>query len=857
MENELQILIQNILNPNKKIREPSELKINELADQNLGTLFFKLSLIICHEDENKIIRRISCTIIKSLLSKENYIKLWFNTDENLRNTIKNNLVSSLASQDIDIRKATALAISTICKYEFPKKMWLNLFDVLINTSNNQNLFYQLSSIMTLSYIFEEIDINDINDNIRRNVLFAFYKILNQNNINFELYKETLDALDNFIPFIKDIIINKEHAKIFFELIEKSIKNDSDIIRSKSIKIFIDISRRYYDYLEDYINNLINITSKILEKDTNENSLLAYEIWCSIGEIEVYRKNEVEIKKNKNIIFFEFCQKSLIHLFPILQNHIIQNDYDNDEWNQRKASSTLIDIFSKCCQINFIEKIIEFVDQLTSETNYYLKHAGLYTYSSILETFYHDDLIDKNKEILYIISQIFNDKNNPEHLKYIASYTLERITFYYSEEIISEKNVLFDIIDLIINNLTQHKNNIKVNLCQTINNLNKELIVSENIYFNEFTEYLEKIINILLNLGILPESYDPNNNVTLNCFYTISILIEHSARDSGEVVKVIFKKLINYFSKTLDASSFKNNEIRFYYQSYILISLSAFFSTSYFCIEENDILTLFQYIIQSFNDRNNIYEEGMSIIGLIFLVINQKNFEQLINIFFEYLIFGLKSINDISLCKTTILTTNKIIQNIYFDNNNNLLSQIMENIFQILLNPKADKSLKPISLNVIGELFLCCKNQCFNYFDKSMNILKSAMEISIKIDKLNEDEDIINYYYQLRETIILTFTYIFSTICEKNFQNNFFQYVVVIMKYINSICLNETNENILEECLGLIIDFCNEYKNAMKNYIDFNIINNIFSTLKKNIKNNKNPKLSVMIEYSENKIKEIK
>ena len=87
------------------------------------------------------------------------------------------------------------------------------------------------------------------------------------------------------------------------MIEKSIKNDSDIIRSKSIKIFINISRRYYDYLEDYINNLINITSKIMEKDTIENSLLAYEIWSSIGEIEVYRKNEVEIKKNKNLSVF--------------------------------------------------------------------------------------------------------------------------------------------------------------------------------------------------------------------------------------------------------------------------------------------------------------------------------------------------------------------------------------------------------------------------------------------------------------------------------------------------------------------------------------------------------------------------
>ena len=54
-------------------------------------------------------------------------------------------------------------------------MWLNLFDVLINTSNNQNLFYQLSSIMTLSYIFEEIDINDINDNIGEMFYLFFIK----------------------------------------------------------------------------------------------------------------------------------------------------------------------------------------------------------------------------------------------------------------------------------------------------------------------------------------------------------------------------------------------------------------------------------------------------------------------------------------------------------------------------------------------------------------------------------------------------------------------------------------------------------------------------------------------------------
>ena len=59
MENDLRIIIKNIINPEQKLRNESESKINELANQNLGNLFFNLSLIICHENEDKIIRQIS------------------------------------------------------------------------------------------------------------------------------------------------------------------------------------------------------------------------------------------------------------------------------------------------------------------------------------------------------------------------------------------------------------------------------------------------------------------------------------------------------------------------------------------------------------------------------------------------------------------------------------------------------------------------------------------------------------------------------------------------------------------------------------------------------------------------------
>ena len=851
MENDLRIIIKNIINPEQKLRNESESKINELANQNLGNLFFNLSLIICHENEDKIIRQISCTIIKSLISKEKYNILWFNIDEKLRNSIKNNLMSTLASNDIDIRKGTGLAISSICKIELPKKLWLNIFDILIGTSNNENINIQLSSIITLGYIFEEINENDISDEIMRKILFCYYNILNKDNINLELHKSTLDSLFHFIPFIKNVIMNNEQSKIFFELIEKSIKNDYIIIRSKSIKIFIEISRRYYDYLENYINNLIDFSSKIMEKDSIDNSLLAYEIWCSIGEIEEYRKKEYELNNNKKYNFFEFCQKSLSKIFPIITNHIQQTDYDNEEWNQRKASSLLINLFSKSCRSDFIEKIIEFIQKLVSQNNYDLMNAGLYTYSSILETFYHNNLISYNNEYVLAISNILCG-NFPDHLKYISSYTLEKITFNYSDDIISDNKIFNNIMTLIINILDKQKNNVIINLCKTINNLLKEIETSENIIYNKISPFFESITNILINLGISSKSYDYNNNVALYSFMTVSNFIEHSAKGNIDLIRKIFKNLITLFNKTFDVSSFKNNEMRYNYQSYILICFSSFFSSSFFCIEENDILILFQNIIESFNDRKNIYEEGISLIGFIFIVISKNNFDTLINKFFDYLIIGLKTVNDISLCTSCIITTGKIIQNLQSDNDK-YLNIIMENIFYILSNSEIDKSLKPISLNIISELFLNCKNYCFNYYEQSMNFIKSAMEVSIYIDKSKDDDDIINYFYQLRESIISCLTYIFNAVCENNLQNDFIKYLENIMKYINSICLNDENEIIFEESLGLIIDFYNQYQIQMKKLIDLNVMDYIYDKLKYFAQINGNDRLGTIIEYSKKKL----
>ncbi len=205
---ELSIILKNVLNPNQNIRKSSEEQIEQLLNQNFGKFIIELSKKISTESEEKQVRQISATIIKNMVNNIKYIKKWFELSENIKKTIKENVLSSLNSNDIDIRKAAALALAGICKVEIPKKQWLNIFDILMNTSLNSNLNVQLASLTTLEYIYEEIKKVDIPNNIVANLLNMYYSILSKDNINTKLVINTLNSILKFLPFIFDFINDK-------------------------------------------------------------------------------------------------------------------------------------------------------------------------------------------------------------------------------------------------------------------------------------------------------------------------------------------------------------------------------------------------------------------------------------------------------------------------------------------------------------------------------------------------------------------------------------------------------------------------------------------------------------------------
>lgn len=166
----------------------------------------------------------------------------------------------------------------IAKLEVPLNHWPDLFDILVNTSQNKNKNIRLASIVTLGFLAQEITPKEMNEENIGKSIFAIYQILNDENDK-EIVMEAIQAFFFFLPFSKSIFANEANKHIIYKVIIKHTQNDDDKIRYTAFQCLIELGRLYYDYIGDYIPEImsisllhVNLNKKIDIKILNKNTL---------------------------------------------------------------------------------------------------------------------------------------------------------------------------------------------------------------------------------------------------------------------------------------------------------------------------------------------------------------------------------------------------------------------------------------------------------------------------------------------------------------------------------------------------------------------------------------------------------
>ena len=826
---QLTLILQNALNPDMNVRKQAEDQINHLIDQNFVQFLLELSLKISNEKEKKEVRQMSATIIKNMIGKEKYTVQWFQLPEDKRKPIKDNILSTLASEDIDIRKAAALSLAGICKVEIPKGIWIEIFDVLANTCQNNNLYIQLSSLTTLEYIYEEVKPGDIPNKIVANLLNTYYSLLTKENSDPQLSLSTLKSVNKFLNFIVDFI-NEPNSRIqFYDLIEKNVRNPNVKIREAALQVFIDIAKIYYDSLQEYIDKILIFTKELIEKnDVERNKILCIELWYQIGSEEDFRMNTLnQIKKPS----YCFMQKYHLALSEICLKCIVTENYDSDEYNLSDECYYLIGIMSRTCQYNFMQDMIKYIAEYINSNIEKMKYSALNVFRAIICTIHKDSFYQIVKDSLGSVSDILIQSNYPEHFKKLSALILKNITKEYAEEFIKESIYFDKMIDLFLNLIKISSNNVLYFLIFSMNNLCRNVKWSETDETNILSKNMQRLSQPLFQICSNLSYFTAENNVIFAGFLLLGTLGERSANDVRNEMISLFKVLTQLFQGTLNVQNIPDEKTRNTYQEYLASCLTGFLTTN--CADEITAANLLKYIIDSFNLRNDLYNEGITLIGCISLF-TQENFNAVMDLISPYLIKGLRSLDSPDICKSSVFCLSDIIRSLGV--NNKYVNDYLPLIMNILSNDQIDRNLKPQCFNIISDIYIFCPNEAFKSFENIMKIMGDAIQATIiKIDE-NTDLENMHHFIDLREHILENLTCIFSAVKEIDKTKDFIPFVKCIVNYINTIvndCANSVT--IMLDGLLLLADFCVSYKADIKAILNIEIIKTMISK----VENDKN------------------
>jgi hypothetical protein len=495
-------------------------------------------------------------------------------------------------------------------------------------------------------------------------------------------------------------------------------------------------------------------------------------------------------------------------------YIVTEDYFNDEINISNESFFLLSVMSRACKNDFSKNMISYIGTSMNSQNQVekIKYSGLNVFRAILNTRHKEDLYPVVKDSLGTVSQILIDNSYPFHFKNLSAFILKSITKNFGEELVSDTIYFNKMIQLFLGLFQNSSKEVLYTLLLALNNLCKVVGWNYTDQTNVLSKHMQSLCDNTLQLCSNTSLYDADYNIIMTSFYLLGTLGERAALDIKNYMVNLFKVLTEMFSKTLDSKNFPNIQMQRNYQEYIASTLQGFLITGNGSPES--AADLLKNVIESFKARNELYEEGITVIGSI-CQFTKENFAAVMELISPYLIQGLKSIDSFDICKASLLCLSDIIIGLGLQNK--YMSDFIPLVMNILSNTNIDRHLKSYCFNIISDLFIYCQSEVFKYFDNIMSVIGGAMEAT-KIQLPDDTEqETVNHFIDLREHILENITCIFSAIKDINKTIEFVPYAKIIIEYIGIISKDSLcySFQILYQGLLIISDFCVIYKENLK------------------------------------------
>ena len=218
---------------------------------------------------------------------EEWEEVWNKMTNDKKDVLKQGLLESLASIEKDVIRAAGSSISALCLMEIPHDNWLEIIDILCTNVDHEDTKVRYASLLTLGYIWEELLAKEIQKPQVDLIVSAFLGSFENNYEDEGLIIQAIQGVYHALKFTYDHFQQNQGKVIMDKVIACTSFSNSEV-RVIAMQCIVEAVRLYYDYIEEFMPEITEVTFEAAKKDVTEVKTQAIEVWSSIAEEEGLR-----------------------------------------------------------------------------------------------------------------------------------------------------------------------------------------------------------------------------------------------------------------------------------------------------------------------------------------------------------------------------------------------------------------------------------------------------------------------------------------------------------------------------------------------------------------------------------------
>ncbi|KAH7429407.1 hypothetical protein KP509_09G046600 [Ceratopteris richardii] len=804
MSFEVTQILLNAQSLDGSIRKLAEDNLKQLEEQNFPIFLLSLAHELANNEKPAESRRLAGLILKNSLDakeasrKLELVRAWISLVNPLKSQIKSTLLMTLASPVKDAGHTAAQVIAKVAAIELPLREWPELVgSLLANMGTPQDpkpAELKQATLETLGYVCEEISPEVLAQEQVNSILTAVVHGMNTSESDNDVRLAATRALCNALDFAQSNFDNDMERDYIMRVICEATFSPEVKIRLAAFECLVSISSAYYSKLSPYMGDLFTITSKAVREDEEGVALQALEFWSSIcdEEIEAQEEYGADFPGNSEVPYFKFIKQALPALVPLLLATLTKQEEDQDQeegaWNLAMAGGTCLGLVARAVGDDIIPLVLPYVQENITKPDWRSREAATYAFGSILEGPSLEQLTGLVRLAFDFILNAVKDENT--HVKDTTAWTLRRIFEFLHGPNVEDPVVNENYLPLIMEVLSEGIKdipNVAEKICGAIYFLAQGYEEIEGTS-SPLSPYIQGLIQMLL--ASVDREDAGESRLRTSAYETLNEIVRCSTEDTSSVIiqllPVILQKLSNTIEMPVLTSEDREKQSELQGSlcgvlQVIIQKLSALEITNFSILQYADqMMSLF---LRVFSCRNStVHEEAMLAIGALAYVTGVE-FAKYMQDFYKYLEMGLQNYDEYQVCAVTVGVVGDICRALD-DKILPFCDGIVTQLLNDLSNDRLHRSVKPPIFSCLGDIALAIGENFEKYLVYSMHMLQGAAELSAEGG--NEDDELIDYYNQLRHGILEAYSGILQGF--KNTKSELMvQYAGHILQFIERIC----------------------------------------------------------------------